>query len=117
MKYIAVIILGFLLVAPQAAKADDDAKEPTGVVTLLCKMSNRSQVLTQTLSIDYDRNLVNGITANFSPSIISWTVPNGSKTAHYELNRVTGYYYFWTDNESSTDPMSAFTCELAPKKF
>jgi phospholipase C len=118
MKYLSLIILGFLLVALQPAMADDDeTKDPTGVVTLLCKMSRHSQVLTQTLSVDYDKKLVNGISANFTPSMISWNVENGSKSEHHELNRVTGYYYSWGDSDASTEPMPAFTCEIAPKKF
>lgn len=118
MKYLSVIALGFLLVASQAAMADDDdTKDPTGVVTLLCKMSQHAQVLTQTLSIDYDKKLVDGISANFTPSTISWTVENGSKTEHHELNRVTGSYYSWGDNDTSTAPLPAFMCEIAPKKF
>ena len=118
MKYISVIALGFLLLASQAAMADDDdQKDPTGIATLLCKMSNHAQVLTQTLSLDYDKKLVNGISANFTPSTISWNIEDGSKTVHYELNRVTGDYYSWGDSNTSTEPMPAFTCELAPKKF
>ena len=118
MKYLSVITLGFLLVASQPAMAqEEETKDPTGVVALLCKMSNHSQLLTQTLSLDYDKKLVNGIAANFTPSVITWNVENGSRTEHYELNRVTGDYYSWGDNETSTDPKLAFTCEIAPKKF
>jgi hypothetical protein len=116
MNYLSLITLGFLLVVSQPLMAEE-TEDPTGVAALLCKMSNHGQVLSQTLSIDYDKKLVNGISANFTPSIISWTLANGSRTEHYELNRITGSYYSWTDNETSTDPKLAFTCEIAPKKF
>ena len=116
MKYFFTIALGLLLASSSVALADD-SEPPTGTVALLCKMSRHAQLLTQTLSVDYDKQQVNGVPAIFTASMIAWTVDNGPKREHHELNRITGIYYFWTENETSADPMPTFSCEKAPPKF
>jgi len=117
MKYsFIIIILAFLLIVSSAVIADD-SEPPTGTAALLCKMSKHAQLMTQTLSIDYDKQLVNGISATFTPSIIVWTVENGSITEHHELNRITGTYTYWVDNEPSADAPPTFSCVKSPPKF
>jgi hypothetical protein len=79
-------------------------------------MSQHGEITTETLSIDYDQKLVNGISATFSTSKIIWTVQNGSRSEHHELNRLTGMYY-WTDAQNSAGPVPTFNCVKTPPKF
>jgi hypothetical protein len=116
MKYFVLIVFGLALAISPAARADD-SEPPTGVVALLCKMSRHAQLMTLTISIDYDKQLVNGITASFSPSMIVWTVENGNKSEHHELNRITGTYTFWNAGEAQAVAPPTFSCEKAPPKF
>jgi hypothetical protein len=95
----------------------DDAQPPTGGAALLCKMSRNSQITTETLSLDYDKKLVNGIPAAFSESMITWTVQNGSESQRHELNRLTGTYNYWTEGKTSSEPMPTFVCIKAVEKF
>jgi len=116
MKYGFLIALGILLAFSTGAYADD-SEPPTGTVALLCKMSQHSELLTQIVSIDYDRKTVNEVPATFTTSVITWIVDNGSHKEHHELNRVTGTYFHWTEGETATKPMPTFTCEKAAPKF
>jgi hypothetical protein len=116
MKCSFILSLGFLLVLSSVAAAYDD-EPPTGSIALLCKMEQHSKEMTQTITIDYDKKLANGVPATFSPSAISWTVEANSKTEHHELNRITGIYYTRIDNEPSSEPLLAFSCEKAKTKF
>ncbi len=116
MKCSFVFTLVFLLALSSSAIAYDD-EAPTGSVALLCKMDQHSKEMTQTIMIDYDKKQANGVNATFTASTISWAVEVNSKTEHHELNRITGIYYAWFDNQSPTEPMLAFSCEKAHTKF
>jgi len=114
MKFILVIVAVFLF--PSIGLADD-SQSPTGSAALLCKMSRHGQITTETLSLDYDQKLVNGISAAYSASMITWIVRNGPESERHELNRLTGTYNYWTDGKASPDPMPTFVCTKAPVKF
>jgi len=111
-----MLSLGFLLALSSVAAADDEV-QTSGSVALLCKMEQHSKDVTETIMIDYDKKLANSVPATFSPSTISWTVEANSKAEHHELNRITGIYYTWMDNQPSSETMSAFNCEKAKLKF
>ncbi len=111
-----VLILAVMLSLSTVVLASDP-EPPTGTAALLCKMSRHAQTTTETLSIDYDQKLVNGTPATFTASMIVWTVPNGARTEHHELNRLTGTYNYWTDDKPANEPMPTFTCVKAPVKF
>jgi hypothetical protein len=110
------LITAMLMTLSSTAFAEDD-EPPTGSVGLLCQMSRHGLTSTETLSIDYDKKLVNGTPATFSDSMIIWTVRNGSENEHHELNRLTGTYNYWTDGRNAADPMPTFVCVKAPMKF
>jgi len=116
MKFFPLIIFALCLMVSWTTFASD-SEPPTGSIALLCKMSRHSQVMTQALSIDYDKKLANGAPATFTTSIISWTVEHDSKVEHHELNRITGTYYYWTDNETPAEPLPAFSCQKVSPKF
>jgi hypothetical protein len=94
-----------------------DPPPPTGTAALLCKMSRHAQTTTETLSVDYDQKLVNGIPATFTASMITWVVGSGAENEHHELNRLTGTYNYWTDNKTSGEMMPTFVCAKVPVRF
>jgi hypothetical protein len=110
------LIMFMLMTLSSTVFAEDD-EPPTGSVGLLCQMSRRGLTSTETLSIDYDKKLVNGTPATFTDSTITWTLRNGSQNEHYELNRLTGTYNYWTDGRNTDEPMPTFVCVKAPIKF
>jgi hypothetical protein len=116
MKCSFILSLGFLLMLSSVAAAEND-EPPTGSIALVCKMEQSSKEMTKTVTIDYDKKLANGAPATFGPSTITWTEEVNAKPEHHELNRITGLYYTWIENESSSEPMSAFSCEKAHIKF
>ena len=114
MKFLLIIVAVFLFSSVALA---EDSEPPSGSAALLCKMSRHGQTTTETLSVDYDQKLVNGIPGAFSASMITWIVSNGAESEHHELNRLTGTYNYWTEGKTSTEPMPTFICVKAPEKF
>lgn len=114
MKYNSIILSGIFFIISSTAWA---VEPPTGSVALLCKMSQHSQTLTQTITLDYDQKLADGVSATFTASTISWVVDKGDKKERHQLNRITGIYYYWIENEKTNEPLPAYSCEKVPPKF
>lgn len=112
-----LLLIAFVMFSFSSIALADDAEPPTGSAALLCKMSRHAQITTETLSIDYDKKLVNGVPSDFSASMITWTVHNSAGSERHELNRLTGTYNYWTEGKTSTEPMQTFVCAKAPVKF
>lgn len=114
MKFLLIIVAMFLFSSIALAA---DPEPPTGTAALLCKMTRHGQTTTETLSVDYDKKLVNGTPADFSASMITWTARNGSDNERHELNRLTGTYNYWTESKTSAEPMPTFVCSKMLIKF
>jgi len=95
----------------------DDCRTARGWLRFCARCPRHAQLMTLTISIDYDKQLVNGITASFSPSMIVWTVANGSKSEHHELNRITGTIHTGRKRNTGGRPADLQLRKSAPRNF
>lgn len=118
-------LIGVAVCTPALAEEQKKPQASTRF-TLVCS----SQLLRKTIAVDTARRTIDGKSANFSDTSITWKTEDAEvvwrrgeqpaapkRSAMHELNRIEGTYRSW-DEGATAETSATYSCEKAPpQKF